>query len=254
MSVYYNEIDAFAADWLRNLISSGLIPAGDVDTRSIHDVRSDDLRGYKQHHFFAGIGGWPHALLLANWPDDKPVWTGSCPCQPFSVAGRGKGTTDERHLWPEFFRLISEFRPPIIFGEQVASKAGREWLTGVFSDLERMDYAGAGADLCAASVGAPHIRQRLYWVGVANSTGKQKYQEQQRPEDDESWWGSDGIGRCGLANGKSEWRRGIDGKSRRVKPGVRLLVDGFPNRVGILRGFGNAIVPQVAAEFIKALQ
>jgi len=103
---YYNEFDPQAAQWLRNLISAGLIPPGDVDERSIEDVTPNELLGYTQCHFFAGIGGWPLALALAGWPVDKPVWTGSCPCQPFSAAGRGDGFADQRHLWPAWFHLI----------------------------------------------------------------------------------------------------------------------------------------------------
>ena len=87
MPAYYNENNRFAAQWLRNLIAAGDIAPGDVDERSITEVRPDDLRGYTQCHFFAGIGGWSAALRLAGWPDDRPVWTGSCPCQPFSAAG-----------------------------------------------------------------------------------------------------------------------------------------------------------------------
>jgi len=120
-------------------------------------------------HWFAGIGGWEYALALAGWPDSEPVWTGSCPCQPFSSAGRNEGVLDERHLWPAFRRLIAERRPPVIFGEQVASRAGRAWLAGVRLDLEALGYAVGAADLCAASAGAPHIRQRLYWVADARS-------------------------------------------------------------------------------------
>lgn len=170
MAVYFNEIDPFAAQWLRNLINAGLIPAGDVDQRSIVDVEQDDLKGYTQCHFFAGIAGWSEALRLAGWPEDRPVWTGSCPCQPFSVSGKREGHLDERHLWPAFYRLIAERRPPTIFGEQVAGKDGREWLAGVRLDLEAAGYACGAADLCAAGVGSPHIRQRLYWVAYA--TGK----------------------------------------------------------------------------------
>jgi DNA (cytosine-5)-methyltransferase 1 len=164
MSVYYNEFEPFAAQWLRELMADGLIAQGDVDERSILDVRPADLRGYDQCHFFAGIGGWPYALRLAGWPDDRPVWTGSCPCQPFSSAGKQKGHDDERHLWPAFYELIAECRPSAVFGEQVASKLGREWLAGVRADLEDARYAVGAADLCAAGVGAPHIRQRLFWV------------------------------------------------------------------------------------------
>lgn len=130
MTAYYNEIDPYAAQWLRNLIDAGLIAPGDVDERSIVDVQPEDLEGYTQCHFFAGIAGWSQALRLAGWPDDRPVWTGSCPCQPFSAAGKGAGANDTRHLWPEFFRLIEACRPRTIFGEQVASALGRQWLCG----------------------------------------------------------------------------------------------------------------------------
>ena len=75
VSSYYNEFDPFAAAWLRELIKDGQIADGEVDERSIVDVRPDDLRGFTQCHFFAGIGGWSYALRLAGWPDDAPVWT-----------------------------------------------------------------------------------------------------------------------------------------------------------------------------------
>ena len=172
--VYYNDNDPFAAHWLQNLVSAGLLPAGDVDDRSIMEVTPDDLRRYAQCHFFAGIGGWPYALELAGWPSNRPVWTGSCPCQPFSSAGKHQGHADDRHLWPAFFRLIAECRPDCIFGEQVGSKDGREWLAGVRADLETLGYACGGADLPAAGVAAPHIRARLYWVANAGGVRRQQ--------------------------------------------------------------------------------
>lgn len=70
MTAYYNEFDPFAAKWLRNLIDAGLIAPGIVDDRSITDVTPADLEGFKQCHFFAGIGGWSLALRLAGVPDD----------------------------------------------------------------------------------------------------------------------------------------------------------------------------------------
>ena len=168
MTAFYNEIDPYCAQWLRNLMGAGLIPEGVVDERDIRAIQPDELRGYDQVHLFAGIGGWAHACRLAGWPDDRPIWTGSCPCQPFSVAGRGAGEEDGRHLWPAFFGLIREVRPSLVVGEQVASKAALAWLDGVCDDMEGAGYAVRAADICAASVGAPHVRQRLWWVADSN--------------------------------------------------------------------------------------
>ncbi len=270
---YYNENDPSAAAWLRELIAEGLIPAGHVDERSILDVRPSDLAGFRQCHFFAGIAGWSLALQLAGWPEDRPVWTGSCPCQPFSVAGKGLGEKDERHLWPVFRDLIRECRPPVVFGEQVASKAGRGWLAGVFADLEKLAYAVATADLCAAGVRAPHIRQRLWWLGerladdncekLDGSIGDRDEAGSSRPENGSRLGDSkrSGLPRESLSMLGSvdqgfwdvfDLLPCLDGKSRRVEPGSFPLAHGVPGRVGLLRGYGNAIVPQVAAEFIKA--
>jgi DNA (cytosine-5)-methyltransferase 1 len=168
MSTYYNEIEPFAADWLRNLIAAGHIAPGDVDDRSIGEVTAGDLAGYDQCHFFAGIGVWSYALRGAGWADDRKVWTGSCPCQPFSVAGLGQGFADERHLWPVWAKLVAECRPDVIFGEQVANNDALAWLDVVQADLEAANYAVGTIDLCAAGLGAPHLRQRLWWVAESN--------------------------------------------------------------------------------------
>lgn len=169
---YYNEHDAYAAQWLRNLIAAGHIAPGDVDERSIEDVHPDDLRPYTQCHFFAGIGVWSLALRRAGWPDSRPVWTGSCPCQPFSAAGQGAGFDDERHLWPAFHWLIEQREPPVIFGEQVASKDADPWVDLVHADLEAVGYAFGAIPFPSAGIGAPHIRDRTYWVANANRHGR----------------------------------------------------------------------------------
>jgi DNA (cytosine-5)-methyltransferase 1 len=360
---YYNDNDPKAAAWLRELVKQNLIPPGDVDERSIEDVTGADLKGYTQCHFFAGIGGWLEALRLAGWPADRPVWTGSCPCQPFSSAGKRQGEKDKRHLWPEFFRLIKECKPPIVFGEQVTSAevVGTEleaafivavqsgnyaranklakrlvasksfhyyqrWIDGVRTNLEAENYAVGFAILGAHSVNAPHIRQRLYWMAdtesgrnrrnsgaetrqdtayqgvgenasgipgyincglstsrMADTTGRQCQQRGrtqrhllQRPTDNCTNGGvgdseSNAEWQCGQpktgnesqiktrGSGLSFWSNSIaipcrDGKARRIEPAFFPLADGIPGRVAMLRGFGNAIVPQVAAEFIKAYE
>lgn len=167
-AAYYNEIDPFAAQWLRNLIASGHIAPGEVDERSIEDVTPDDLRGFTQCHFFAGIGGWSYALRLAGWPDNRPIWTGSCPCQPFSSTGKGAGFGDDRHLWPAFGWLIKQCRPQRIAGEQVAGGRADPWFDLVQNDVERMGYAFGLTPFPAAGVGSPNERERAYWVADAN--------------------------------------------------------------------------------------
>lgn len=184
MTAYYNEIDPYAAQWLRNLISAGHIAPGDVDERSIVDVSPDDLRGYTQHHFFAGIGVWSFSLRNAGRPDDRPVWTGSCPCQPFSAAGKKSGFDDERHLWPYWHHLVRVCRPAHVFGEQVASKDGLGWFDLVQADLEGEDYAVWPVDMCAAGVGAPHIRQRLWFVAESLEHPKGDGRLERRAEPD----------------------------------------------------------------------
>jgi len=214
VTAFYNEIDPFAAAWLRRLISRGLIAPGVVDERSIEELEPEELEPFSQVHLFAGIGVWSHALRRAGWPDDRPVWTGSCPCQPFSVAGSKKGLDDERHLWPSFSALLAERCPPTVFGEQVAGTDGLDWLDLVFADLENQGYAVGAADLSAASVGAPHLRQRLYFVANNNRKGPL---EQPSRAAYEAWTLGDESSRCDklreLADGEIE-RRGKERADR----------------------------------------
>lgn len=234
---YYNEFDPFAAQWLRNLIADGLIPNGDVDERDMRTIDPADLRGYTQCHFFAGIGGWSLALTLAGWPDDEPVWTGSPPCQPFSSAGTQFGKDDERHLWPKFFDLISECRPPVIFGEQVAPAIKHGWLDDLCADLEKEGYAAGAVVLPACSVGAPHRRDRIYFFADAE-WNQQPRKEPRRRE----------VGRMGRKFKPVSW----DTPWQSALSSFRVVGDGLPRSVATTDAARNAIVPQVAAEVIKA--
>jgi DNA (cytosine-5)-methyltransferase 1 len=324
---YYNEWDKFAAEWLKQLIKDGLIPDGEVDNRSIADVDPSELAGFTQCHFFAGIGGWSRALQLAGWSPDRPVWTGSPPCQSFSTAGKGKGKDDERHLWPVFFNLIRECQPPTVFGEQVAAAIRFGWLDDLQNDFEAEGYAAGAVVLPAGSIGAPHKRERLFFVAdsdfigyegsgeLGRSSGSEENKDRKassaikpsassladpnhsRPQrhggfkqqyGKKGWQNSVGYSgesseHCSVGNPDgnrpqerheatetarhrdsvdtaSFWseQREIycrDGKNRPIptEPALFPLADGISNRVGILRGAGNAIVPQAAAEIIKAV-
>lgn len=329
-SAYYNEIDPFAAQWLRNLIAAWHIAPGEVDERSIEDVTPDDLRGFTQCHFFAGIGGWSYALRLAGWTDNRPIWTGSCPCQPFSSTGKGAG-------------FIKQCRPQRIAGEQVAGGRADPWFDLVQNDLERMGYAFGLTPFPAAGVGSPNERERAYWVADANlqyeSTARNEARTAEPVRSGEIIWlansarerrdgvdpllqrkepgrysqslpeitgnrSTDGLGNSNVTrlegfggNDGSAGREGTtgpasapgvhlrplevngfwrdadwlfcrDGKWRPVEPGTFPLVDGAAarlgrvepgmarmassNRVGRLKGYGNAINAQAAAAFIRA--
>ena len=275
--------------------------------------------------------------LPSNGPVGEPVQfgPGAALASHLVRPAPKKARKDKRHLWPEFARLIRACEPPVVFGEQVASKLGRDWLGGVFADLEGMGYRTAGADLCAAGVGAPHIRQRLWWLGHASGAGTGRHAgavsgtetssagegqsvgdipnsaflagadgrvadaqdenrragicateagaraEAKRRRRSRISGADDRMGdaeRDGSASGNTEqeprqigdakvsdyggsgvgdWALATriqcaDGKTRRIEPGITALVDGVPGRVGLLRGYGNAIVPQVAQAFIKS--
>lgn len=339
MNEILTDDDPNVCAWLRELVAVGLIE-GEVREKAIQEITAEEVQG-RTVHYFAGIGGWPFALRLAGWPTSRPVWTASCPCQPFSEAGKRKGEADERHLWPVLFRLIRDCRPPTLFGEQVAGRDGFRWLTRVRADLEAEGYAVGCADLPAGSVGSPQRRQRLFFVANCDGSGLQEWPKQSTRKECETIersgvagtvasasesrfegskvgrtnrdakkerggsrksersciagtvGGTEGIkGRLpterkersedvelGRASQACPWSSSqpilcTDGKYRRVPESslqlvadglpcdldvLRLACDGWPKtaakikgRSAILRGAGNAIVPQVAAVFVRA--
>ena len=252
MTAYYNEWDAYPAEWLRRLIAAGHLPDGYVDERDIREVEASDVRGYDQAHFFAGIGGWPLALRLAGWPDDAAVWTGSPPCQPFSSAGRRRGIADERHLAPTWLALVRECRPPVLFGEQVAPAVRLHgWLDALFDALEADGYTCQAAVLPACSVGAPHVRQRLFFGAVWLSDADLQRCDRLRLRIS-SWRQVEARAEATWGREVVEWRPFRDGKARPIESGTEPLADGVSARVGRLRAYGNAIVHAAAAAFIHA--
>lgn len=328
MTHYYNEFHAGAADWLDELIRLGAIPAGFVDRRSVTDVRPSDLEGVTRADFFAGIGGWAEALRLAGQAETAGIWTGSPPCQPFSVAGKKLGFEDPRHLAPQFLDLVGKCRPRWLFGEQVSRALRLGWARFVQDELQKHGYITAFAVLPAGGVGSPHRRERVFFgaydmVNTNRDDDRRAIQRSRRTppparragKDVASWLtlgtsNAHGMGDTGSAGRErglqgrtdQEWQtvpgyagrispidytdplRGFwsgsdwvlcrDGGIRPVESGVVPLVDGFSPRVGSgsdqgapsqgynimntaeaaanrLRGYGNAIVPQVAAAFVR---
>jgi DNA (cytosine-5)-methyltransferase 1 len=290
VSVYYNEHDKQKAAVLLELMREAVIAQGDVDTRSVKDVTAGDVRGYTQCHWFAGIGVWSYAARLAGWPDGRPMWSGSCPCPSFSAAGKGGGFDDARHLWPDWGRLIGECKPAVVFGEQADDAIGYGWLDLVQTDLERASYAVGKAVLGACSVGAPHVRQRVYFVADATSAGffpgeHERFDADAAVESGEMVQpfsarleGYGGHGALGNESGRvgedsagstataghtrgfwadTEWIPCRNPKLpgaidwRPIEPGTFPLAHGAAARVLALRCFGDAIVAQVAAEWIQ---
>jgi DNA (cytosine-5)-methyltransferase 1 len=295
---FYNEWDKGAAAWLKELMNMQLIGNGVVNERSITDIQANELVGYRRLHFFAGIAGWELALQLAGWPEELPIVTASLPCQPFSVAGARKGKDDDRHLLPHFIELVKQCHWPIIFGEQVPGAIKHGWLDDLQHHLGMEGYTVGASVLTAAGAGAPHIRQRLYWVAYTNgqqviSTNEGRFYAKSSGSSRMGNAALYGHAACEVGRGVSagEAKRGLqqferssanwsdcewlycrDNKHRPIKPGIKPLVDGLPKGMVRssdksaqinadetskawamrLKGYGNAIVPQVAAEFIKS--
>ena len=213
--------------------------------------------------------------------ESPEVITGGFPCQPFSVAGRRKGTSDNRYLWPEMFRIIKEFKPRWVIGENVRGITSIQdgmVFENVCTDLEGEGYEVRAFNIPAASVGAPHKRERI-WI-VANS--RRSIRGEQSAWDKES-------SRSGTHE-KTEWSCNtskIRGSSERTKtmanastgrrtsqekqistrgdsfehqswweaePNVGRVADGLPGRIYRLRALGNSIVPQIAEEIGRAIK
>jgi DNA (cytosine-5)-methyltransferase 1 len=301
-----NDSDPFCCSWLDELVDQGHLPKATINSRPIEQLTAEDC--HPTSHFFAGIGGWPLALKIARWPEHVPVWTGSCPCQSLSeIQQQYRNKTND--LWPVWFGLIKECGPPIIFGEQVARGSGLQWLSSVRSDLEAAGYAVGAANLCAAGVGAPHRRQRLFWVAIRDSERDALVRDLSGVVRGLRLPWADDRG-CGVADAYCDRREDLlepcttpkavgvgspwgsyelvalrDGTARPVEPGTRPMAHGLSSRVvrvcpacgkeqeapccglplvnkvrrtnngrvGQLTGYGNSIVPQLGAIFVRTV-
>jgi len=198
-------------------------------------------------------------VLKKHWPDvpifddvrelkgesigSVDIITGGYPCQPFSLAGKRRGKEDDRHLWPEFARLIRELRPRWVLGENVAGHITMG-LDEVLADLEGLGYTWEAFVIPACAVDAQHRRDRV-WI-VADSR-----RIDERPEKG----GSSRIAVNSKAQsiGSTSRHRFTNCGRWSVEPNVGRVAHGIPRRVDRLRGLGNAIVPQVAEMIFRSI-
>ena len=273
---------------------------------------------------FEGIGGFP---LAATWAGIKPIWsneidsfcckvlrknfdheiiekdireigkhnlksvdiiTGGFPCQPFSQAGKRKGTKDDRYLWPEMLRIIKELKPSYVIGENVAGLISMEnggTLEGILTDLEDEGYRTETFTIPACAIGAWHRRDRIWIIAYSNSIGKSTRLKQVQGENEKiSKWNdnakSNDTDKFNASNPNSKRLSGttctrkqsIQSQAKsfqggefsrtnakgweywEVEPNVDRMVARVSGRVDRLKGLGNAIVPQVAVELFKVIK
>ena len=238
---------------------------------------------------------YPTKVLEKHWPD-VPRWrdirtltkesfyertglrtvdviSGGFPCQPFSVAGKQKGKGDDRYLWPEMLRVITELRPRCVVGENVPGiikiAAGQ-----VVKDLERAGYHVVVFNFEAAAVGAWHRRSRVFFVGIADvaDTDGPRLQGRKQPETPDA---AEDAGEqpsraptgecseavydamCSGCAGDARWGQSqelADGRCWAAEPDVGRVAHGIPARVDRLKCLGNAVVPQQAYPIFRALK
>lgn len=257
--------------------------------------------GLSKPVLFCDIEPWSCRVLAKHWPDvpiandvkelaDDPdrfiprtdprntILSSGYPCQPFSVAGKQRGTEDDRHIWPFIGQIIAHKRPAFCVLENVYGHVALG-LDQVLADLEAQDYATRAFIVPACGVNAPHRRDRV-WIIARNvadtSSGRPQEHGHGETEDavqrgkvvadtdneglqgrlsgrqDAQWQGEHGHARCsGTAHrqpAKDWWA---------VEPAVGRVAHGIPGRVDRLKGLGNAIVPQIAMQIgltIKAVR
>jgi len=258
--------------------SLGLEATGGFETKAFCEL-DKYCKGVLKKHWpdtrqYDDIKELTYDKLRSDGIDTIDIITGGYPCQPFSVAGKQKGTEDKRHLWPEYFRLVKECRPTWVIGENVSGhiKLG---LDQVIEDLESEGYATRTFSISASSIGANHQRERIWIIANSNSNGLFKDNSNIRPQSTESIGKDFGSIRkdipreqhmantnsgseetlnqeriLGEQNTEGETERYPDGSLQvhgqwNFEPNVGRVADGIPSRVDRLKSLGNSLVPQI---------
>lgn len=221
------------------------------------------------------------------------IISGGFPCQPYSIAGKRRGTEDDRDLWPEMFRIIKELRPTWVVGENVANFANME-LDRTLLDLESAGYKGQSFIIPACAVDAKHRRDRTFVVAYSDSFGRDNREhhrgkrclhgELNRNTEEENREWHKRINRSREARsilpdsfsercnqmeqhdgrretsektlcqvGKYSLKPRGDKSRWPAEPDVGRVAHGVPNRVDRIKGLGNAVVPQQIYPIFKAI-
>lgn len=213
--------------------SLGLERAG-METIAFCEIEPFCQQVLKQHWPEVPIFNDIRNLSADELPEKPELICGGYPCQPFSVAGKQRGQEDDRHLWPEMFRLIKECRPAWVIAENVAGHI-RLGLDSVLFDLESAGYRSQPFVIPACGLNAPHKRDRI-WI-VANAPGERVQ----------------GYGTGGEQIPHPYEKASLPGRSRQrswetqwqAEPGMGRVVDGISHRVDRVKALGNSVVSQI---------
>lgn len=214
---------------------------------------------------------WCQGIIRKHWPK-VPIYgdvrnfpgrdyrgatllTGGFPCQPFAQCGKRRGKKDDRYLWPAMLDVIKDVRPSWIVAENVTNII-RMALPAVIADLEKEGYRAAVLLLPAHGVGAPHRRRRAYVVAESldphpDCVGLHREKVHEHGKGDEAQLRHEQVGVPRPLVSEQVWER--------IDSGVLGVADGIPDRMDEkdrrkrLKGLGNAIVPRVAYEILKAI-
>jgi DNA (cytosine-5)-methyltransferase 1 len=213
-----------------------------------------------------------YKLKRSNINETVDIITGGFPCQPFSIAGKKRGTDDDRDLWPEMYRIIKEFKPTWVIGENVANFVGMAF-ERTKTDLESEGYEVQPLIIPACGLNAPHKRDRVWILAYSDSnrrakgnrensgvdeTGENTYREG-KADTNNIRRSSEDVAYTKIIHAQRLDDRSGEGKPWgsswwETEPRLDRVAHGVPNRVDRLKGIGNAIVPQVAYQIMKGIK
>lgn len=225
-------------------------------------------------HIFCDNDKFCQQVIAKHWPGSEiygdirtitepikaDIVTGGFPCQPFSQAGKRKGTADNRYLWPEMYRVIRLTKPEWVIAENVSGLVN--WSDGmvleqVCTDLEAEGYEVQPLIIPAVAVNAPHRRDRVWFIArnpkYARQHGSQDSQsdtqradsDTQRPHKPKQPTRPDSLRTEPSPSWDTDWPE--------VATQLCGVDDGLPDRVDRIKSLGNSIVPQVAIEIMRGI-